>query len=100
LGIDVATINHDHFVVHLDHGDLEVTQGTIEEATQITSSPQHATPLPLIDYMTLMGVRCTELDHGIRVNTTSVTFIVSDVKSNAIFWVLIKQLLSTDQHFK
>ena len=31
--IDVANINHDHFVVHLDHGDLEVSRGTIEEAT-------------------------------------------------------------------
>jgi len=39
LGIDVATIDHDHFVVHLDHGDFEVTRGTIEEATQIPSSP-------------------------------------------------------------
>jgi len=70
LGIDIATIKHDHFVVHLDHGDLEVTRGTIEEATQIPSSPQHATPLPLLDYMTLMRVRCTELDRGVRANTT------------------------------
>ena len=33
LGIYVATIDHDDFVVHLDHGDLVVTRGTIEEAT-------------------------------------------------------------------
>ena len=39
LGIDIATINHYHIVAHLDHGDLEVTWGTIEEATQISSSP-------------------------------------------------------------
>jgi len=70
LGIDVATIDHDHFVVHLDHEDLEVTWDTIQEVTQIPSSPQHVAPLPLIDYMTLMGVRCTELDHGVRANTT------------------------------
>jgi len=37
LGIDVATIDHDHFVVHLDHGDFEVTRDTIEEVTQIPS---------------------------------------------------------------
>ena len=35
LGIDVATIDHDQFVIHLDHGALVVTRGTIEEATQI-----------------------------------------------------------------
>ena len=52
LGIDVATIDHDHFVVHLDHRDLKVTRDTIEAATQIPSSPQHAAPLSLIDYMT------------------------------------------------
>ena len=66
LGIDVVTIDHDHFVVHLDHGDLEVTRGTIEEATKILSSPQCAAPLPLIDYTTLMEVHCTELDRGVR----------------------------------
>ena len=33
LGIDIATIDHDHFIVHLDHRDLVVTWGTIEEAT-------------------------------------------------------------------
>ena len=70
MGIDVATIDHDHFVVHLDHGNLVVTRGTIEEATQIPSSPQHAALLPLIDYMTLMGIRCTKLDHGVQANTT------------------------------
>ena len=69
LGIVVTTIDHDHFIVHLDQGDLEVTGGTIEEATQISSSPQHAAPLPLINYMTLMGVRCTQLDRGVRANT-------------------------------
>ena len=56
---------HDHFVVHLDHGDLEITRGTIEKATQIPSSPQHAAPPALIDYITLMGVHCTELDRDI-----------------------------------
>ena len=100
MGINVAAIDHDHFVVHLDHGDLEVTWVTIEEATQIPSSPQHTAPLPLIDYMTLMGVRCTELDHGVRENTTFRNSHCVNVGSNAIFWVLIIQLLSTDQHFK
>ena len=70
LGIDVATIDHDYFVVHLNHGDFEFTRDTIEEVTQIPSSPQHVAPLPLIEYMTLMGVRCTEIEHGVRANTT------------------------------
>ena len=70
LGIDAVTIDHDHFVVHLDHGDFEVTRDTIEEVTQIPSPFQHVTPLPLIEYMTLMGLHCTELDHGVQANTT------------------------------
>ena len=49
VDIDVATVDHDHFVVYLDHRDLEVTRDTIEEATQIPFSPQDAAPLPLID---------------------------------------------------
>ena len=65
LGINVITIDHDHFVVHLDYRDLEITRGTIEEVTQISSSPQHVAPLPLINYMTLMGVHCTKLDRGV-----------------------------------
>jgi len=47
LGIDAATIDHDHFVIHLDHGDFEVTRDTIEEVTQIPFSPHHVAPLPI-----------------------------------------------------
>ena len=32
--------------------------------------PSACFPLPWIDYLTLMGVRCTELDHGVRANIT------------------------------
>jgi len=42
---------------------------TIEEVTQIPA-PQRAAPLPLIDYMTLMGAHCTELVRGLRTSTT------------------------------
>ena len=34
------------------------------------SPPQHIAPFPLHEYMTLMGVRCTKQDRGLRANTT------------------------------
>ena len=72
FGTDVTTINLDlnQFLVHLDHGDLLVTVETIREVTQISASSQHAAPLPLINYMTLMGARCTKMDHGLWASTT------------------------------
>ena len=72
LRIDVMTINLNlnQFLVYLDNGDLLVTLETIEEITQILTPPQHAASLPLIDYMTLMGARCTELDRGLQASTT------------------------------
>ena len=85
LGIDIETIDHDHFVVHFAHGDLAVTRDTIEAVTQVPSPPQHVATLPLIDYLTLMGVRCTELDMVFEQISYFVTFIALDVGSNAIF---------------
>jgi len=68
LRIDIDFINLDlnQFFVHLDHGDLLVTIETIEEVTQVSAPPQHIASLPLIKYMTLMGVRCTKQDRGLR----------------------------------
>jgi len=67
LGIDTDSINLDlnQFIVQLTHRDLLVTIETIQEVTQVSSPPQHIAPLPLIEYMTLMGVRCTEQDRGL-----------------------------------
>ena len=44
VGIDIETIDHDHFVVHFDHGDLAVTRYTIEAVTQVPSPSQHVAP--------------------------------------------------------
>jgi len=59
--VDMTTINleHNQFLVHLDHDDLLVTSKAIEEATQVPVPPKHAAPLLLIDYMPLMSARCT-----------------------------------------
>ena len=72
LGIDTDSINLDlnQIIVHLDYGDLLVTLETIEEVTQVPSPLQHIARLPLIEYMALMGVRCTEQDRGLQTNTT------------------------------
>ena len=72
LGIDTTTIDleHNQFLVHLDHVDLLVILETIEKVTQILVSPQHTAPLSLIDYMPLMGAQCTELDRGLKASTT------------------------------
>jgi len=86
LGINTDSINLDlnQFIVHLNHGDLLVTLETIEEVTQVPSPPQHITPLPLTEHMTLMGVRCNEQDRGLWENTT---FIVLAIGSNGTSWL-------------
>jgi len=70
--IDTTSVdlNRNQFLVHLDSGDLLVTIDRIHEVTQLTIPPQHTTPLALIDYMTIMGVQCTELDQDLRASTT------------------------------
>ena len=47
-----------------------VTTETIQEVTQMPSPPQHIAPLPLIEYMTLIGTRCTGQDRGLQASTT------------------------------
>ena len=99
LGIDIATIDHNHFVVHLGHGDFEVTRDTIEENPN-PIVPSACCPLPLIEYLTLMGERCTELDHGVRANTTfrNIHCVGRWIQRN--IWVSITPLPSTDLHFR
>jgi len=47
-----------------------VTVDMIMDYTQVPSSPQHIEPLPLIDYMTIMGAHCVEYDHGLKASST------------------------------
>jgi len=70
--IDTSTIDHDlyQFIVHFSSGDLVVNINIIEKITQIPCPPQHVAPLPLIDYMFIMGVRCQEKDRGLKASTT------------------------------
>ena len=72
LAIDTDPINLDlnQFIVHLDRGDLLVTIETIQEVMQVPSPPQHIAPLLLIEYMTLIGARCTEQDRDLWASTT------------------------------
>jgi len=69
--IDTSTINHDllTFIVHFDSGDLVVNINTIEMITQIPCPPQYDAPLPLIEYMTVIGVRCEEKDSELKEST-------------------------------
>ena len=57
------------FTVHMPTGDLLVTLPLLEEVTTVPSITQHSEPLPLIDYMTVMGARCTEQDRGLKAST-------------------------------
>ena len=70
--IDTSTIDHDlhAFIVHFNPGDFVVNISTIEMVTQISCSPQYDASLTLSDYMTVMGVRCEEKDHGLKASTT------------------------------
>ena len=50
-------------------GDLVITVDMLEDYNQILSNPHHCDPLPSIDYMTVMGTRCTEQDKGLKTST-------------------------------
>ena len=60
--IDQTTIDLDahKFTVHLETGDIIVTTDMIEDCTQVPNNPHHSEPLPWLEYMTIMGARCTE----------------------------------------
>jgi len=70
--IDYASVHHDtyQFVSHMPFGDIFVTIPLIAECTNVPSYPHHSEPLPLIDYMPIMGARCTIQDRGLKANTT------------------------------
>ena len=68
--------------MHFDSADLHDFVNLIHEVTQLPVTPHHATPLVLIDYMPLMGVRCTEMDRGLCVKLLLETCTTLDVGSN------------------
>jgi len=70
--IDQASIDPQtyQFTVHMPTGDLLVTLPLLEEVTTVPTITQHSEPLPLIEYMTVMGARCTEQDRGLKASTT------------------------------
>jgi len=70
--IDYASVNFDTYqlLVHMPTGDIIVTLLLLEELTHVPCNPHHSDPLPLIDYMTVMGARCTEQDRGLKASTT------------------------------
>ena len=57
-------------MVHLENGDFLITIESIQEVRQIPIPPEQIAPLTLIDYISFMGVRCTELDRGLRASMT------------------------------
>jgi len=41
----------------------------LEELTHVPCNPHHSNSLPLIDYMSIMGARCTEQNRGLKAST-------------------------------
>jgi len=70
--IDQTSIDLDahQFTVHLATGDIIVTTDMIKNYTQVPSNSHHSKPLPLIEYMTIIGARWTEQDCGLKASTT------------------------------
>jgi len=70
--IDTTTIDLDHhqFTVHFETEDVMVTIDMIEIYTQVPNSPLHTEPLPLIEYMSIIGARCVEYDRGLKASST------------------------------
>ena len=88
MGIDTSAIDLDQnqFLVHIEHEDLLLTSATINVVTQIPISLMHTAPFSLIDYMTLMGVRCFEVIRGFKASTTfrNVYFIRRWIQRNIL----------------
>ena len=55
--IDLTTMDLDNnrFIMHLETGDIVVTVDMIEYYTQVPSYPHHSEPLPLIEYLSILG---------------------------------------------
>jgi len=70
--LDQARINLEthQFTVHLATRDTIVIVDMLEDYTQVPSNPHHSKPLPLIEYMTMMGALYTEQDMGLKASTT------------------------------
>ena len=70
--IDQPTIDLEthQFTVHLVNWDIIVSIDMLEDYTQVPNNPHHGDPFLLIEYMTIMGTRCTEQDRGLKVSTT------------------------------
>ena len=71
--------------MHFDTSDIIVTVDMIEDYTQVSSLPQHSEPLPLIEYMVIMGARCKEKDHWLRLALPSAVSIALDDGFNITF---------------
>ena len=70
--IDYASVSHDpyQFVSRMPFGDIWVTLPLIEHITHVPLIQQTCEPLPLIDYLTIMGARCTVQDRGLKAQST------------------------------
>ena len=70
--IDYASVSHDpyQFVSRMPFGDIWVTLPLLEQITHAPIISQLSDPLPLIDYLTIMGVRCTTQDRGLKAQST------------------------------
>jgi len=69
--IDQASINFDtnQFTVHMPTGDLIIAL-ICWRTTHKSPATHSIATLPLIDYMIVMGARCTEQDRGLKTSTT------------------------------
>ena len=86
IRIDPSTINlnQNRFVVHFDSGDLIVTLDLIQEVTQLPIPTHHAAPMAFIDYLTLMGIQCMEMDRGLVPALLLETCMTLDIGSSTI----------------
>jgi len=69
--IDTNTIDHYHqtFIVHFESRDIVVNINTLEIITHVPCPPRHDALFSLIEYMTVMRVRCEEKDCGLKAST-------------------------------
>ena len=72
-------------MVHMLTGDLVITIDMLEDYTHVPSNPHHRDPLPLIDYMTVMGAAVPSKIGGSKPALRLETYIALNAGSNATY---------------
>ena len=84
MGLWANNFDTNQFMVHMPTGDLVIMIDILEDYTNVPNNPHHRDPLPLIDYMTVMGLAGPSKIGGSKPVRRFAIYIALDAGSNAI----------------